>query len=57
MVIDEEDTTREMRRLKSTLAGVMKQIRSVLHLECLSLTLEIRVCHYHCAFAGDNSDY
>ena len=26
VVVEEEDTTREMRRLKSTLAGVMKQI-------------------------------
>ena len=26
VVIEEEDTTREMRRLKTTLAGVMKQI-------------------------------
>ena len=26
VVIEEEDTTREMRRLKSTIAGVMKQI-------------------------------
>ena len=50
MVIEEEDTTREMRRLKTALAGVMKQIK------CSSLTLEIRVHHYNCAFAGDNSD-
>ena len=26
VVIEEEDTTREMKRLKSTVAGVMKQI-------------------------------
>ena len=26
VVVEEEDTTREMRRLKSTLVGVMKQI-------------------------------
>jgi len=26
VVVEEEDTTREMRRLKSALAGVMKQI-------------------------------
>ena len=27
VVVEEEDTTREMRRLKSTLGGVMKQIK------------------------------
>ena len=27
VVVEEEDTTREMRRLKSALAGVMKQIK------------------------------
>ena len=27
MVVEEEDTTRELRRLESTLAGVMKQIK------------------------------
>ena len=27
VVVEEEDTTREMRRLKSTIAGVMKQIK------------------------------
>ena len=27
VVVEEEDTTRELRRLQSTLAGVMKQIK------------------------------
>ena len=27
VVVEEEDTTRELRRLESTLAGVMKQIK------------------------------
>jgi hypothetical protein len=58
VVVKEEDTTKEMRRLKSTLAGVMKQIEvSTAFGVRLSLMLEIRVRHYHYAFVGDNSDY
>ena len=53
VVVEEEDTTREMRRLKSTLGGVMKQIE----VSTASGVLVFDVAdHYHYTFAGDNSD-
>ena len=57
VVVEEEDTTREMRRLKSTLAKVMKQIKVSTASGILTLTLDIGVRHCHCALTGDNSDY
>ena len=55
VILEEEDTTRELRRLETALAGVMKQIRVSTAFD-YSLMMEIIVHHCHCAFAGDNSD-
>ena len=57
VVVKEEDTTREMRRLKSAVAEVMKQIEVSTVSGMLVYDVGDRVRHYHCAFVGDNSDY
>ena len=55
--MEEEDTTREVRRLESTLSMAMKHIKVSLHWQCLSVSSEIEVLHNLVAFAGHSMNY
>ena len=56
MVVEEEDTTREVKRLWSAVSMVMKQIEVSIVPQCPSLVLEIGVHHGLGAFVGHSAN-
>ena len=56
VVVEEEDTTRELRRLESTLSRVMKQIKVSTVSRMLLFDVGDRSSSYSWRFVGDNSD-
>ena len=56
VIVEEQDTTREFRRLETALAGVTKQIKVSTTFGKILVTLVIGYQHCHSAFTRDNSD-
>ena len=56
VIVEEEDTTKEFRRLETSLTGVVRQIKVSTAPWRSWSSFGIGYRHCYCAFAGDNSD-